>query len=522
MNEALLQKVLTCSKLPTLPAVALRVLELTGDDNVTMNDLARVIENDQGLAAKILRTINSAFYALPRECTTLSHAQALLGLNAIKSLALGFSLVQTLTDGMDEGFDFPSYWRRSIYSAVGAKAVSSMVRSGEAEECFLAGLLQNLGMIALLKTIGSEYANLVNSCGDDHRALVKAELAEFELQHSDVGAMLGERWKLPAAILMPIKYHERPTAAPILCRPIVRAVALGNLIADILIQRDRAYWLTQYYQRANEWFSLSAMQADEILGTVTHNARDVAALFEVDMGPTPNASEILEIAGERLATIALQESRNAMEVAAENAEFRRSLDFDSLTGLGSRRRFIDEVTTLFEKAKLEDTPLSVLFFDADRFRAINEQYGEEMGDIMVVRLAQRLSKLLAREGAELHRYAGEEFGAVMLGVDRITAMQIGEMIREAVAEELIAFDGGADLLEREAEISSPIRMDSGADRGAVRITLSVGVATLERESVETLTRAERLIHAADKAVHASKHAGGNCVRAFTPKRRAAA
>ena len=197
MNEQLLQKILSCSKLPSLPEVAVRVIELTGDENLVMQELASVIEKDQGLATRILKTVNSAFYGLPKQCSTLTHAQSLMGLDAIKTLALGFSLLSGLKEDPESEFDYERYWRRAVYSAVAAKAVAIMVRNGDAEEAFLGGLLQDIGMIAMCKALGDEYAELVRSCGEDHRGLVKKELAEYELQHPDVGAMLAQRWKLP-------------------------------------------------------------------------------------------------------------------------------------------------------------------------------------------------------------------------------------------------------------------------------------------------------------------------------------
>lgn len=505
MNEQLLQKVLSCSKLPSLPQVAMRVIELTGDENLKLQELASVIEKDQGLASRILKTVNSAFYGLPKQCSTLTHAQSLMGIDAIKTLALGFSLLTGLREGEEQGFNYVQYWRRAVYSAVAAKAVAIMVRNGDAEEAFLGGLLQDIGMIALCKSLGDEYIDLVRSCGDDHRALVKKELAEYELQHPDVGAMLAQRWKLPETLVMPIKYHERPTAAPMVGRAIVRSVALGNIVADILMQSDRAYWLSQFYQRAHQWFALTATQADEIIETVTKSARDVAKTFDVDMGPTPKSSEILELASERLATIALQENRNAVRAAAATEEIRRALEFDALTGLRTRSRFTEIVNEQFERARQMSEPLSVLLLDADQFWLINDELGSDTGDIVLVRLAQRLTEQLADLDVAAFRYGGEEFGVILSGVNRVKATEIGEQLRRAV---------GSRPLELGPALEGPA--------SNVALTVSVGVATLDGETEDVLVRGERLIHAADKAVRAAKEAGGNCLRAFRPKRRKAA
>ena len=505
MNEQLLKKVLSCPKLPSLPAVAVRVVEMTADADVTMRDLAQVIENDQGLATRILKTVNSAFYGLPKQCSTLTHAQSLLGLDAVKTLALGFSLVSSMRAGAEDELDYQSHWRRAIFSAIGAKSIVSMVRRGDAEEAFLGGLLQDVGVIAMARAIGPEYTALVRECGEDHRALVKKELIEFELQHPDVGAMLAERWSLPGALVMPVKYHERPTAAPLQCRDVVRAVALGNLVTDVQVQEDQSFFLSEFYQRANQWFSLTPTQADEILETVTSHAQEVARMFEVDLGALPRTDEILELASDRLATIAMQENRHAMEVVAENEEFRRTLDTDALTGLGTRSRFLRHVAELYERADAKARPLSVALFDADNFRYVNEEHGEETGDIVLAHLGQRLASLLAPHQAEVFRYGGEEFAAALVETDRRSATELVDAVREELGG--CALDLGPTLAE---------------EVGDVRVTLSVGVATLDRETAGVLVRSERLIHAADKAVYAAKEAGGDCVRAFTPKRRRAA
>ena len=93
MTAPPLDYVLAYPNLPTLPIVALDVLTLTSNQNIEMGELARVIENDQALCAKILKTVNSTFYGLTTPCPTITRAMSYLGLSTVKSLVLGFSLV---------------------------------------------------------------------------------------------------------------------------------------------------------------------------------------------------------------------------------------------------------------------------------------------------------------------------------------------------------------------------------------------------------------------------------------------
>ena len=103
MNPVL-EEILSCPNLPSLPAVALRVIELTSNVNVSLKELAETIQNDQGLATKILKTVNSSFYGLRQRCSTIDKAIVMLGLSPVKSLALGFSLVESIDDPADARF----------------------------------------------------------------------------------------------------------------------------------------------------------------------------------------------------------------------------------------------------------------------------------------------------------------------------------------------------------------------------------------------------------------------------------
>ncbi len=96
MNPEILDKVLACKQLPSLPAVAMRVLELSGQENVSFKEIADTITNDQGLSSKVLRTVNSSFYALRKPCASINQSIVMLGLSAVKTLALGFSLVGSI------------------------------------------------------------------------------------------------------------------------------------------------------------------------------------------------------------------------------------------------------------------------------------------------------------------------------------------------------------------------------------------------------------------------------------------
>ena len=235
MDTKLLDDILNCPSIPTLPAVAIRVLELTSDPDVKMDELAKEIQVDQGIAAKILRTVNSSFYGLRKRCSSIEHALVMLGLNPVKSLVLGFSLVSSVKGQEGDEFDYLGYWKRGLTSAVAAKFAAEMAGNKMiTDEAFLAGLFQDIGMVAMHRTLDDKYLSIIKSTEGNHARLAKAELDSLEIQHAVVGAMMCENWKIPHEIVIPVRYHDRPTACPQEFSQTARCVALGNMIHTIM------------------------------------------------------------------------------------------------------------------------------------------------------------------------------------------------------------------------------------------------------------------------------------------------
>src|SRR3954465_13537785 len=149
MNEQLVQKIRACPNLPSLPAIAVQVLELAQQAGVDIAEIARIISKDPALSSKILRTVNSSFYGRSQNVSTISHALVILGLQSVKTLVLGFSLVSNLSKNKSKGFKHIAYWRHRIFSATAARTIASKVGVVQQEEAFLSALLMDIGMLVL-------------------------------------------------------------------------------------------------------------------------------------------------------------------------------------------------------------------------------------------------------------------------------------------------------------------------------------------------------------------------------------
>src|SRR5580658_6271086 len=142
MSAELVKKIQQCPNLPSLPSIAVQVLELAGKPDVDIAEIARIISKDPALSGKILRTVNSSFYGRSQHVGTISHALVILGLQSVKTLVLGFSLVTTLSKSKTGGFNHLKYWRRSIFAATAARTLATKMNLVQQEEAFLAALLQ--------------------------------------------------------------------------------------------------------------------------------------------------------------------------------------------------------------------------------------------------------------------------------------------------------------------------------------------------------------------------------------------
>jgi two-component system cell cycle response regulator len=500
MNPEVIEKILSCPTLPSLPAVALRVIELTSDPNVKLTELAATIQNDQGLAAKVLRTVNSSFYGLRTRCANINKALVLLGLGPVKALALGFSLVSSVDSKGNDGFDYSAYWRRGLFTAVGAKCIAEVAGRKFGDEAFLGGLLQDIGCIALHRALRREYSEVIASAGGDHRKLLKLELEAFEIGHTDVGAMLAARWKFPDQLIIPVKYHERPSAAPLEHSDLVRAVGLGNLIHDVLSNPDPIESLRRLYTSSKHWFDISESRVDEALHRASEASREMASLFQLDVGAASNSEAVLQAAESRLLEMSRAPLATSPLPGDVQALVKSSTDIDPMTGALSRTGFDRVVRSAFETVRTSGESLSLVQVSLDGLRDFGTALGQTACDDLVCASTSLLAQHFGPFGAVICRLNGEIFAGVIVGAQSPDLATAAERFRAGVERAAVGIAKGAP--------------------GAPRVAASIGVATVPQSEAVAASRPEGLVVSAARAVQASRAAGGNCVRTVDVKKAA--
>ncbi len=503
MDQQLLDKVLACPTLPSLPAVALRVIELTNNPNVSIDELAEAIRFDQALSARILRTVNSSYYGLRERCTTIHKALLLLGMRPVKSLVLGFSLVDAVDeDNAYSGFNYRDYWRRALYAAIGAREIARLAGVADPDEAFLAGMLQDVGMIALHEALGEVYDSVLAETGGDHARLCRSELEHFEIQHPDVGAMLAEAWNFPTELTVPIRFHERPTAAPGHAANMTRCVALGGAVHDALTEDDPTPALRRLYTRCKQWFNVTPSAVDDVIKTVADSSKDVARVFHLDTGARADATRILAAAEQQLVDLSRSDPRATYAGEELAKTFSGANEYDPLTGAIGPAGFDQAVRAAFGHARQGEMALTVVQVMVDRFEELAGAHGDVARDELTIGMAAILHQHFEPLGGVVCRPTPTLFSVVLPGTARPAALAACDNFRAHLRESV-----GRWMPE------TPALHDA--------VTASIGIATLDRHSAGDFSTPDDLVAGATQALRTAVATGGDAVQAHAPRAQAA-
>jgi putative nucleotidyltransferase with HDIG domain len=194
--------------MPAFPKSVQRILDLTRDVNSTPKDLVEVIDKDPVVTVKVLKVVNSAYYSLPKQITSIGHAVVYLGFNTIKNLALSIAAIGMLPKDNAAGFDVDQYLLHSLATAGIAKQLALRTDNADPMDCFIAGLLHDFGKVVFAQFMPQEFKAALdvskNSAGSLHSAMHEA----IGVDHVIVGAMLAEKWRFAPHLIETIRHQH--------------------------------------------------------------------------------------------------------------------------------------------------------------------------------------------------------------------------------------------------------------------------------------------------------------------------
>ena len=225
------------SHIATLPEVTLRIIELVEDPSSTAQDLHNVISNDPALCTRILKVVNSSFYGLPGQVSSINRAIVMLGLNAVKNIAIAASLAKLFRGGdLTPSFSAKNLWEHSNAVAIGSKMLADRLGIGMSDEAYLAGLIHDIGIMVEMQYDRSDLIDAIDRCGVEpggvpERSLLETEDEVFGANHTDFGHGLCTKWKFPEAFAASAGFHHEPSSAPEGSRTVVMIVHAADVLA---------------------------------------------------------------------------------------------------------------------------------------------------------------------------------------------------------------------------------------------------------------------------------------------------
>ncbi|HEU4851100.1 MAG TPA: HDOD domain-containing protein [Telluria sp.] len=266
---------LLIARLPAMPQILIKLIEHLQADDLGMPELAALIAKDAGMTTKILSVANSSAYHRASRSPGLEQALVALGTDMLKTLVISESVYQTFSNFPHSGATvLRAFWKSSLSAAVIARDIARRMEYSHAEEAYLAGLMHNVGRLALLATAPQEYA--YNFTARDDEDLCAVEQRTLQITHTEAGAWLVERWNLDSFLADSLLYHHEPSERLEAAHPLIRIVRVAHLLA---CHPDN----DEQVADALPLCGLTVAEAQELTANAAQQVENAAACLGIDL-----------------------------------------------------------------------------------------------------------------------------------------------------------------------------------------------------------------------------------------------
>jgi putative nucleotidyltransferase with HDIG domain len=271
-------------EMPSLPLVLTKILQVLDDDKASGKEFEELILHDPPLSARILKLANSAFYSFPNEVKTISHAVPLLGLNLVKSLAIGVNIFDTFTKGMKrKAYLVNKLWMHSFAAGLVAQEIWSRRSSKkEGEFGFLCGLLHDIGKVVMFKKDLDYYSVVFEKEKSDSEPDISGYEVErygYGMDHAAIGFQLAKQWSLPPELATVIRKHHDALCD---CGPLVAAVAMADiLVKQAHIGYDGDCKTPSYFMELQAHLQLPAQEYESLAAFAAGKREGIERFFKL-------------------------------------------------------------------------------------------------------------------------------------------------------------------------------------------------------------------------------------------------
>lgn len=286
-DEYIIQKI---DELPTLPTIVYELNKIISDPMSSTSEVETIMEKDTSLTTRVLKLVNSAYYAIPGGVSNLSRAIAYLGFDTVQQLVLSATVIDTLNTGVpSSNFDVSKFWQHSMGVAMAAETLAQTLNKPNHADLFTCGLLHDLGKVALLQIAPELLVSISEHAIQNDLNMNDAEIELKAPKHSYIGHLLTKKWELPMKIQMSALFHheyntsKRPGVSSDLSET-VDIVILANLLVHAL-----------KFGESGHRKILPAPKS--LLSRINANPGDVTVLIKKIKKSLENADTFLQIIG---------------------------------------------------------------------------------------------------------------------------------------------------------------------------------------------------------------------------------
>ncbi|HOM17014.1 MAG TPA: HDOD domain-containing protein [Thermoguttaceae bacterium] len=229
-NPALARLAARIGEISTLPEVVYRILTLVEDPDTGAAELSEAVRSDPALAMRVMRTVNSPYYALEQKVSDLQQAIAILGFREIRNLALTAHVASLFrTSEGHKHYSRRGLWGHLVATGIVARMVAQTTGRIPPHEAYLAGLLHDLGLILLDQYAHAGFCRIVETIAPN-RPTCQVEMEVLGFTHAELGQTVASQWNLPNHLTASIGFHHQPELCQGTYRPLVCAVAVANFL----------------------------------------------------------------------------------------------------------------------------------------------------------------------------------------------------------------------------------------------------------------------------------------------------
>ena len=488
--------------LPSLPAVAIRILEAVKENDASFKKLSKIISRDPALVAKTLKIANSSLYARKQKIDSLEKAVGLLGFTNLKNIALSYVIAKEFQGNDSTEFDFNLFWKRSVTASIAADMTKDLIKY-PSQDIFVTALLQNIGMLIMYICKPEEYQHVLDESLTSSLPVEVIEKHIFGFDHQEIGSEVLKRWGFPKNIYAPIKYHHDTKSIPDTYKTHIHLLQVSDIISGWYHKASDKGKIDDVISVLINKYGVDTPQIEGLIDGVAKNSTEMLSNFDIPSKDIKPYSEILSETNEELKKLNIsyaqllmsyKEEKEKAEYLAKklrekNEKLRKMNQLDGLTDLFNHRYFHNVFDKELTRSKRYKRPLSLIMLDIDFFKKINDSFGHRIGDMVLRELSEKIISQV-RKTDIVARYGGEEFVVILPETDLAGSKIFSERIRSAVEE-----------------------MEIVIESHKIKITISLGLSTFIPNLHMDIPK-EYLIDAADSAMYISKKNGRNRVSAF--------